>query len=85
MGIIVCHLANGLEDRVYRAGRYITVIRPTIFDVVKMALLVARLALCARRLVSYILEVRVRGPTRTDMERLTTFQHYTRYRYSGLG
>ena len=32
-----------------RAGRYTTVIRPTIFVVVRMALLVARLALCARR------------------------------------
>ena len=41
---IVCHLANGPEDRVYRADRYITVIRPTIFVVVRMALLVARLA-----------------------------------------
>ena len=30
---------------------YITVIRPTIFVVVRIALLVARLALCARRLV----------------------------------
>ena len=44
---IVCHLANGPEDRVYRADRYITVIRPTIFAVVRMALLVARLDLCA--------------------------------------
>ena len=36
-----CNLANGPEDRVYRAGRFITVIRPTIFVVVRMALLVS--------------------------------------------
>ena len=40
---IVCHLANGPEDRVYMQGGLlcITVIRPTIFVVVRMALLVS--------------------------------------------
>ena len=51
---IVCHLANGPEI-VYTGQTAIiniTVIRPTIFVVVRMAPLVTRLALCARRFVS---------------------------------
>ena len=47
---IVCHLANGPEGRVYRAGRYITVIRPTILLWLEWRCWLARLALCARRI-----------------------------------
>ena len=69
---IVCHLAYSPEDCVYRADRYITVIRPTFFVVVRMTKLVARMALCVmwwcRRS-----EVRVRGPARTGRESLATF------------
>ena len=51
-GGIVCHLANGSEGCVHRAGRYITVTRPTIFVVVRVAQWLACLALFVRRLVS---------------------------------
>ena len=47
---IVCHLANGSEGCVHRAGRYITVTRPTIFVVARVAQWLKRLALCARRM-----------------------------------
>ena len=41
---IVCHLANGPEDRVYRDGALNSRHSTPVFVVVRMALLVARLA-----------------------------------------
>ena len=62
---IVCHLANSSEGHVHRAGCYITVTRPTIFVVVRVAEWLARLALGARRIgvIDWCPGVRIRGPT----------------------
>ena len=44
---IVCHLTNGSESRVHRAGRYITVTQPMNFVVVRDTKQLAYLALRA--------------------------------------
>ena len=47
---IVCHLVNCSEGRLHRADRHITVTRPTIFDVVRVAERLACLTQGARRI-----------------------------------
>ena len=73
---IVCHLANGPEDRVYRAEPLYNRHSTHNFCCGQNGAVGSAPGLCVLGGWCRRSEVRVRGPTRTERERLATFQQY---------